>query len=274
MKHNYSLLFFFALFAITASAQNTFDIRNQRPVDLVNVFLGTSGDHGQMSPAASYPFSMMSIGPQTYPKTHTGYEYLAKIFEGFTHKRFEGVGCTGSGGNILIKPFLGDDPSTSELIKVSEKANPGFYHVGFKDGIEASFTVLGRAGKEQYIFPKGKKGFYIDLGYAFNGAFVDDYHKIDGHTIFGWLISRTTCGAGKYKIFYQVNFSSDAKIKDLGHRKLMVELPDAATEASMDIAFSSVSEIDAGKSIFKLTFKEAQAKSSADWNAGQCSFRC
>jgi putative alpha-1,2-mannosidase len=57
----------------------------------VNVFLGSSGDHGQMSPAASYPFSMLSIGPETYPSTHTGYEFLAKEFLGFTHNRMEGL---------------------------------------------------------------------------------------------------------------------------------------------------------------------------------------
>ncbi len=39
----------------------------------VNVFLGSSGDHGQMSPSASTPFNMMSIGPQTNPHNHTGY---------------------------------------------------------------------------------------------------------------------------------------------------------------------------------------------------------
>jgi putative alpha-1,2-mannosidase len=45
------------------------------PADLVNVFLGSSGDHGQMSPSASYPFSMISLGPQTYPHAHMGSEF-------------------------------------------------------------------------------------------------------------------------------------------------------------------------------------------------------
>ena len=105
-----TILICIQLNVLAQSNDHTFSINGKLPVDLVNVFLGSSGDHGQMSPAASYPFSMLSIGPQTYPKTHTGYEYLAKKFEGFTHNRFEGVGCQGSGGNILIKPFLGNDP--------------------------------------------------------------------------------------------------------------------------------------------------------------------
>src|SRR4051812_19191926 len=80
----------------------------QAKTPVVNVFLGSSGDHGQMSPAASYPFGMLSIGPQTYPNLHMGYEHKAKTFLGFTHNRVEGVGCQGSGGNILIKPFSQD----------------------------------------------------------------------------------------------------------------------------------------------------------------------
>ena len=80
--------------------------KDKKTIDLVNVFLGTSGDHGQMSPSASSPFNMMSLGPQTNPHIHTGYEYYAKEFLGFTTTRMEGVGCIGSGGNILISPFI------------------------------------------------------------------------------------------------------------------------------------------------------------------------
>ena len=100
-------------------AQNTKSI-----IGDVNVFVGTSGDHGQLSPGASYPFSMMDICAQTYPNGHTGYEYKAKTVLGFTHNRFEGVGCEGSGGNILITPF---DQNHTELIKQKEWASPGNY---------------------------------------------------------------------------------------------------------------------------------------------------
>lgn len=50
----------------------------QSKTQLTNVFLGSSGDHGQLSPAASSPFHQMSIAPQTYPTLHMGYEHLAK----------------------------------------------------------------------------------------------------------------------------------------------------------------------------------------------------
>jgi putative alpha-1,2-mannosidase len=156
---------FFLLFIVLAfpsfAQQKPFE-----PAKLVNVFLGTSGDHGQLSPAASSPFGMMSIGPQTYPNLHAGYEYNAKKFLGFTHNRFEGVGCTGSGGLLLIKPFLGDEKQ--ELIKAAEDASPGYYHVGFVNKIDVKLTADDKFGIHQYLFPKGKKGILIDFGHAFS----------------------------------------------------------------------------------------------------------
>ena len=83
-------------------AKNEVDIVKS-PSEQVNGFLGTSGDHGQMSPAAASPFNMISIGPVTHPGTHTGYDYYAKEFLGFVHTHIEGVGCRGGGGNILVE---------------------------------------------------------------------------------------------------------------------------------------------------------------------------
>ncbi|MFT6065043.1 MAG: putative alpha-1,2-mannosidase, partial [Polaribacter sp.] len=94
------------IFQVSTSQVEQKKSLDKNSVELVNVFLGTSADHGQMSPSASSPFNMMSMGPQTNPHIHTGYEYYAKEFLGFTTTRIEGVGCIGSGGNILISPFI------------------------------------------------------------------------------------------------------------------------------------------------------------------------
>lgn len=259
-------LLFTCLNVLAQNKATIFSVKNTRPVDLVNVFLGSSADHGQMSPAASYPFSMLSIGPQTYPKTHTGYEYLAKKFLGFTHNRFEGVGCQGSGGNILIKPFLGAAPVKSELIKASEKAAPGFYEVGFENKIKAQLAVLGNAGKHFYHFPKGEKGFYLDLSYAFNGAFVSEEHQVNGNTVSGWVISKTTCGAGKYKIFYYLQLEGNSSWKDEGNHKLVVKLENSSTEENINIAFSSVSVDGAKSAINGSSYDKIKNQSGADWN--------
>lgn len=259
-------IFLFHLNVLAQKKAVPFSIKTQRPVDLVNVFLGSSGDHGQMSPAASYPFSMLSIGPQTYPKTHTGYEYLAKKFEGFTHNRFEGVGCQGSGGNIFIKPFLGKDPMQSTLIKSTEKAGPGYYQVGFENKIDASFAVAGNAGKHVYHYPKGEKGIYLDLGYAFNGAFVTEEHVVDGNAVSGWIESKTTCGVGKYRIYYYLEITSKVNWEKLSEHKLVAKPNAAATSAEINVALSSVSIESAKIAILDQTLEAIKDKSAAEWN--------
>jgi len=259
-----SLLLLFQLNVL--AQQNKSSVEGKQPVELVNVFLGSSGDHGQMSPAASYPFSMLSIGPQTYPKTHTGYEYLAKKFEGFTHNRFEGVGCQGSGGNIFIKPFLGEDPAKTELLKVTEKASPGYYAVGFENKISVELSVLGNAGKHVYQFPKGKKGFYLDLSYAFNNAFVDEEHQVNGNTVSGWITSKTTCSVGKYKIYYSLSVVDGGSWKENGNHQLMLMLPEGAVVSEINVALSSVSAEAAALTINTQSFNQFKSQSAMDWN--------
>nr|WP_288810755.1 hypothetical protein [uncultured Sphingobacterium sp.] len=56
------LLSLLLCYAVAAGAQT----------ERVNVFLGSSGDHGQLSPAASSPFHQLSVVPYTHPTTHTG----------------------------------------------------------------------------------------------------------------------------------------------------------------------------------------------------------
>ncbi|MCX3266067.1 glycoside hydrolase domain-containing protein [Pedobacter agri] len=261
-----ALLSFFYLNVLAQSKTTSFSIKEKKPVDLVNVFLGSSGDHGQMSPAASYPFSMLSIGPQTYPKTHTGYEYLAKKFEGFTHNRFEGVGCQGSGGNLFVKPFLGDDPKASELIKSTEKAVPGYYEVGFENKIKASFSVVGNAGKHVYQLPAGKKGIYIDLSYAFNGAFVEEEHVIKNNTISGWIESKTTCSVGKYRIYYYLEIKNNINWEEVANHKFIARLGLEPGSVEVNVALSSVSAEAAKLAINTHSMTEMMSESSAYWN--------
>lgn len=233
--------------------------------DQVNVFLGTSGDHGQLSPAASYPFSMLSIGPQTYPKLHAGYEYEAKRFLGFTHNRFEGVGCMGSGGNILIKPFAGDNIS-AELIREKQSASPGYYQVSFKNRISAEFAVYQKAGMHRYHFPEGKKGFVMDLSHSLANRFVDEQHEISENSISGWVKARTTCNAGTYKIYYHIRFSCDVKLQETSAHKLLISVPAKERFVEISVALSSVDEHYAKHALFNGSFDQIKAKSDEGWN--------
>ncbi|MFC6997086.1 glycoside hydrolase domain-containing protein [Rufibacter roseus] len=234
--------------------------------ELVNVFLGSSGDHGQLSPAASYPFSMMSIGPQTYPTTHMGYEYLAKTFLGFTMNRFEGVGCEGSGGNILIKPFLGKSPHETTLTKISEDASPGFYRVGFSNRITAEVAVYKKAGLQRFYFPEGEKGVYLDLSHAFVNRFVAEEHVLEGSSVNGWVESKTTCGAGTYRLYYYLRFRQPVHWSHKEKHKLIAILPADQKVAEVEIGFSSVDVPYAKASLETGSFEEIKNKSAQDWN--------
>lgn len=247
-------------------AQNTTHKATTGPAGQVNVFLGSSADHGQMTPAASYPFSTMSIAPQTYPKLHAGYEYAAKKFLGFTHNRFEGVGCQGSGGAILVKPFLGKNPQQSTLIKASESATPGFYTVAFTNQLTAAFAVYGNYGIHQYHFPKGQKGLYINLSHALSNGFVAEQHTVEGTAVSGWIEGGTTCGVGVYRLYYYLQCSQPVQWDSIGNHQLVATLPPTSTTTELRIAFSSVSTAYAKAAIGKESFEAVKKNSHNDWN--------
>ena len=260
-------LFAALLLPFFSQAQNTgFTIAQESPATKVNVFLGSSGDHGQLSPAATYPFSMLSIGPQTYPKLHAGYEYRAKLFLGFTHNRFEGVGCQGSGGNILIKPFLGDNPANTKLIKSTESAAPGNYNVGFTNQIKASFAVVEKQGLEHYDFPAGAKGFYFDLSHTLANRFLSEEHTVDGQDISGYVQAKTTCSVGAYKIYYTIHLDKPVKWTDSGNHKLIATLDAGETSAEVRIAFSSVDVAHAKANLNSQTFPELKNAGTNGWD--------
>lgn len=230
----------------------------------VNVFLGTSGDHGQLSPAASYPFGILSIGPQTYPNLHAGYEYKAKKFLGFTHTRMEGVGCMGAGGNFLLKPFLDGNPDT-ELIKVSDAGSPGFYGVHFENGIEVKTAVAANQGQYVINFPKKRKaGLILDLGYAFLDRFVGAEFAVNGNEVLGFADTKSTCNQGKYRVYFYFKFPEGSQILTLGKNKLEIKL--IGDEAQVDVGLSSVGASYAKSKIEKGSFESLKTKSEAKWS--------
>lgn len=240
-------------------------LHGQSKTELTNVFLGSSGDHGQLSPAASSPFHQMSIAPQTYPTLHMGYEHLAKEILGFTHNRFEGVGCKGSGGLILVKPFLGLQDDGKPLIKEQEKAGPGYYDIALKSRIKAQFAVHENFGIHQYTFPAGEKGLTLDLAHAFNGAFVSNTYKLtkDG-VLKGTIRSRTTCGVGIYSVHYAIAVANNNQWKGADNL-LTLQLDNQTQKVTLRIAFSAVST-DYAEATLKAnsTKTYAQVKAASD----------
>lgn len=253
----FGILFILAVFVtfLTCNVQ-------EKLAGKVNVFLGTSGDHGQLSPGASSPFGMMDVCPQTYPNTHTGYEHNAKLVSGFTHNRLEGVGCMGSGGNLLIKPFI--HGKRDSLIKIREAASPGTYSISFANGIIAGFAVRGRCSAEQYHFPVGIHGFFLDLSHALVNKFIAEQHTVVDNAISGWIESGTTCRMGAYRVYYYLSFDQPVHFQDSTKHTLIAMT--ANEDITVRVAFSSVNAAYAKAAIKRQTFEAAKIESEAAWN--------
>lgn len=256
------LAFGLLLIAVTTTGQKNVALQ---PADYVNVFLGSSGDHGQLSPAASYPFSYMSIVPQTYPKTHTGYEYYAKEYLGFAHTIFEGVGCRGSGGNILVKPFL--NSAADVLLKTSQAGAPGSYTVQFSNKIKAQLAVGDKYGQHVYSFPKGHHGLAIDLAYSLSNGFKNAAYEISGNAVHGFVEAGTTCGAGVYKLYFYLTTGRPVTWKQKSTHTLEAAWhTDAPEEVVLHIGLSSVSEQYAEKAIQPVPISDIRQQGRRAWN--------
>ena len=239
---------------------------DKSPSEQVNVFLGTSGDHGQLSPAAATPFNQISIGPVTNPGTHTGYDHYAKEFLGFVHTHIEGVGCRGGGGNILVTP-IGKKGVDEKLLKKQESAKPGYYKVVFESGIMAEMATDLNYGVHQYHFPTTEKILKVDLAHAFLNRFVAAEHTLLGNTIKGWVDTKTVCDSGKYRLYFYMEFDPVASISKSGKDTYLIYGTDEAT-MGIRIGFSSVSEEFAKARVLNGgSLSETVKKTTSQWDS-------
>lgn len=178
--------------------------------DHVDVFVGTEGDHGQLYPGATLPFGLIKLSPDTVGSGHAGYDYADTQIRGFSHTRLGGVGCKGAGGDVCLKPALGNTV-LDEIDKSSEKGTPGFYSVAFKNGIRADLTVSYRAGFHRYTFPSSSDDLYIrvDPSQSFANSLGCCWTEMSKDTIVGHSQGRNVCGKGYYKLYYAVQFDRD-----------------------------------------------------------------
>ena len=90
----------------------------------IDPFIGTGG-HGHTHPAATAPFGMLQIGPDTRREGWdgcSGYHYTDTTVWGFSHTHLSGTGV-GDYGDFLFKPWSGpfaDQPAAFR--KASERA--------------------------------------------------------------------------------------------------------------------------------------------------------
>ena len=160
-------LFFagFSMFFIAIAAQAQIQVAHIDPL------IGTGG-HGHTHPAATAPFGMVQLGPDTRKDGWDGcggYHYTDSTLYGFSHTHLSGTGVSDY-ADILIRPLTGPD-DLSETVgfdKASEVAEAGYYAVTLDNGIACAFTADSRVGLHHYAMPSREDGmayFLLDLGY-------------------------------------------------------------------------------------------------------------
>ncbi len=165
-------------------------------------FIGTA-TVGHTYPAATLPFGMVQVGPDTGVK---GWEYCSGYHSpdnsiiGFSHTHLSGTGAADM-GDILIMPMVGEpkfEPGTKEntgsgyrsrFALSSEKAQPGYYAVKLDDpDIFAEMTATLRVGLHRYTFPKSSQaGMIIDLDHGMEDMTIESSIRVaDNQTLTGY----------------------------------------------------------------------------------------
>ena len=155
-------------------------------IDYVNLFIGTTSDRGQTDPAATVPYGMIKAGPDCIPASHVGYDYRRTLISGFSINRLGGVGCSGAGGNLTIRPAL---PATElHIVKQGEEAVPGYYATLLDNGVHAELTASNEVAVERFTIPEQPEDvhpFHFDFSSSL-ASFQDcDYRLRTGRMDFG-----------------------------------------------------------------------------------------
>ncbi len=172
------------------------------PADLVDPFVGTLADYGQLSPAAVAPFGMVQLGPDTDPTNHAGYDHAATRLRGFSHTRGVGVGCGGGGGDLLVSLRRADATGTAAMDKRSETARAGRYSVRYDDGILADATATRGAGLLRFTLAReGDMVLRVDPHHQYAQRLSAAWHTVDSDDLRAELVAGTVCDKGRYRLF-------------------------------------------------------------------------
>ena len=262
MKNNrsrwYALLLVVLSIMTPSVAQNT---------KYVNLFIGTSGDNGQVAPGAAAPFGMVCVCPDNDPRSHAGYDYAVTKVSGISVNRLSGVGCSGGGGNLRIRPVA---PSQELHIKKSrEKATPGYYSTAFTNGIKTELTATNAMAMERYKFPRSlSAALWIDFASTFEDVATCHYKRISETCIEGYVQAKNVCGHGCYKLYFSLNTSQPFQLEEqkettacltFGKKERSVEVRIGLSALSSELASWECARWE------KMDFEDVKSRTADQW---------
>lgn len=258
MKRNGGILLFLFLWVALAVGQNT---------KYVNLFIGTSGDNGQVAPGATIPFGMACVCPDSDPRTHAGYDYAVTKVSGISVNRLSGVGCSGGGGNLRIRPLA---PSQDlHIRKSSEKAVPGYYATAFTNGIKTELTATNAMAVERYKFPRSiPTSLWIDFASTFEDVATCHYKQVSDTCIEGYVQAKNVCGHGRYKLYFSLNSSQPFQLTENTATTACLSFGKKVRSVEVRIGLSALSAELAGWECGrweKKTFEELRTEAAGLW---------
>lgn len=187
-----------AFIVITTLFQSCNASAKKGNAEYVNCFIGTGGN-ARVVPAASVPYGMIQIGPDTR-RSGGGYQYEDPYILGFSHVHKSGGGCADF-LDILFMPLSSDENPKEKLTlnkgdyksgfsHTKESARPGFYSVDLYDGeVNVSLTTSKHSSVQKYRYSeRGSTPFLIDLEHGSTSACtIEAEHDCD--TVYSSLIN-------------------------------------------------------------------------------------
>lgn len=231
----------------------------------VNVFLGTGGA-GHTHPAASWPFGMVQVGPDTRIEGWegcSGYWWPEPYIYGFSHTHLSGTGV-GDYCDVLLMPGVGEPRLTngadggpgyrSRFAHEREWAAPGYYAVQLDDsGVHVELTATARTALHRYQFPAGQTG-HVVLDLLHRDFVLESGIEISSATeVRGFRFSRDW--AANQKVFFVLRFSRPFErwpgegADTLGSRKAAFCFAASAEPLLVQVGWSAVDEAGAARNL-------------------------
>ena len=235
----------------------------------VNLFMGTAGDHGQVSPAAQLPFGLASVGPDCQTLTHSGYDFDDPAIRGFSVTRVSGVGGDGAGGNLRIFPAL--PGKELNILKSTEKAVPGYYETALDDGTRVRLTATLHCAAEQYVFgPQAKRVLYVDFNSAIDPRRSACAFRItDERHAEGWVESSTVCNRGKYRLYFCLETDAPFTVEAFDETTALLRFDPVVKQVEVRIGLSSLDEASAAAELDAIAarnFQTLQKDAARAWS--------
>lgn len=161
----------------------------------VDPFIATGGVGflvGSSTPAATVPFGLVKVGPDTAlswggidPYHCSGYYWDDTHIDGFSHLHMHGTGVPDY-GSVLFMPVAGwDDDYThpdawrTPFSHDDEEAWPGWYAVTLENGIRVELTATTRTAWHRYTWPEGERALLLDLEHVLGGTNLGGEVRVD-----------------------------------------------------------------------------------------------